>query len=86
MVKALADRQYLMERLKNDFSYHSPKTIQTAQDHEAMRDRCLGLAILLVDHCPPGRELDNALTKMEEVMFWANAAIARHQGVENETS
>jgi hypothetical protein len=32
----------------------------------------------LVDLMPPGREASLAATKMEEAMFWANAAIARH--------
>ena len=28
--------------------------------------------------CPDSRELALAITKLEEVVFWANAAIARH--------
>jgi hypothetical protein len=33
----------------------------------------------LVERCPEGRELSLALSNLEEVMFWANAAIARNQ-------
>ncbi len=29
--------------------------------------------------CPDSRELSLAITHLEEVVFWANAAIARHE-------
>lgn len=32
---------------------------------------------VLCNVCPSSRELSLALTKLEEVVFWANAAIAR---------
>lgn len=34
-------------------------------------------ATAIHEHCPPGRERALALTKLEEVVMWANAAIAR---------
>ena len=34
---------------------------------------------MLVDECPDSRELSVALTKLEEAVMWANAAIARNE-------
>lgn len=36
------------------------------------------LAILILNTVPEGIEQTNALTRLEEVMFWSNAGIARH--------
>ncbi len=36
------------------------------------------LAGLIDMTCPDGREKSLAITKLEEVVFWANAGIARH--------
>jgi hypothetical protein len=40
---------------------------------------CLSLARFIDDTLPPGREKSLAITKLEEVMFWANAGLARQQ-------
>lgn len=37
------------------------------------------VAFNLIQHCPPSYELDIALTRLEEVVMWANAAIARNE-------
>lgn len=42
-----------------------------------VRERCKALGTLIEKSTRPGREQQLALTKLEEVMFWANAAIAR---------
>ena len=63
--------------LDNRFAYHPPKNENTAQTHGLIRDNCRGLAAMLDAHCPDSRELSLAITKLEEVMYWANAAIAR---------
>jgi hypothetical protein len=44
---------------------------------EMVREACNLLGHTLNQACPDGREKSVALTKLEEVMFWANAAIAR---------
>ncbi|SIO37953.1 hypothetical protein SAMN05444166_4230 [Singulisphaera sp. GP187] len=67
-----------IEELENRFLHHAPKKDQ-AQRYERNRAHALTLAARLVDHCPPSRELSLALTKLEEVVFWANAAIARNE-------
>lgn len=61
--------------LENRFSYH-PATKDTAPQHARVRDECLIFAIWLDDHLPDGRDKAVAFTKLQEVMHWANSAIA----------
>lgn len=74
------------EVLKKDFHrrcrYYKPANPATALAHETVRAKIDWAGSVLVSLCPPGRELSLALTKLEEAMMWANAAIARNQGVE----
>lgn len=58
------------------FMYHGPKKMQT-EIYEEIRTKGREFAYILADYCPEGRELDIALMKLEEVVMWANAAIAR---------
>lgn len=67
----------LRVRIEHDFDYHAP-TGGKVQAHKDIRHLCRDVAHLLVDACPESRERSLALTKLEEVMFWANAAIARN--------
>jgi hypothetical protein len=64
------------DRIDRDFTAHSlsPEKITYTN---SMRESCAGLAMFIMDHVPEGREQSIALTKLEEVMFWANAGIAR---------
>lgn len=66
----------LEARIENDFTYHAP-TIGSAATFAAMRAQAKEFALAIVRHTPAGREQSLALTKLEEVVFWANAAIAR---------
>lgn len=59
------------------FSHHPPRNQDDIQLHAAVRGEFMQLAHNLTAMCPPGRELSLVLTKLEEAMFWANAAIAR---------
>jgi hypothetical protein len=43
-----------------------------------MRGEARAFAETVIQLCPPGRETSLAVTKIEEAMFWANAAIARN--------
>lgn len=63
--------------LENRFNYHKPDEAK-AGVHEGVRGECKGLAYTLNELLPEGREKSLAITKLEEVMFWANAAIARN--------
>lgn len=65
-------------RNANDFLHHAPHGDQIARYGE-VRQRCKALADWLLTTCPPSRERSLARTKLEEVMFWANASIARNE-------
>ena len=64
--------------LKNRFTYHAPKQGQPER-YNAVRLEYLAIARVISIECPPSPELSRALTKLEESVFWANAAIARNE-------
>lgn len=70
--------QETKDRIDRDFTYHSPKNDQP-QKYEELRAHAKELALLMNVACPPSRELSLAMTKLEEAVFWANAAIARNE-------
>lgn len=65
--------------LDNRFGYHKPQSEEVVNKHGNIRAECRALADTLTENCPESRELSLAITKLEEVMMWANAAIARNQ-------
>ncbi len=71
------------EDLKNRFSYHEPADDSVAMRHESVRHACLTAAQGVLYDTPPGREQSLAITKLEEAMRWANAAIARKPPLED---
>jgi hypothetical protein len=66
--------------LENRFTYHAPKPGQP-ELYEQIRFAGLNFALLIDRHTPECRELSTAITKIEEAVMWANAAIARHGGI-----
>lgn len=68
----------IMEDLENRFSYHAPAGTQTIR-YENIRQKAKEIAIMLEALCPTSRELSLAITNLEQCVFWANAAIARHE-------
>jgi hypothetical protein len=66
------------DRITNNFTYHAPVPDQLPR-YEQIRKEGKELALLLEVLCPQSRELSLALTKLEEVVMWANAAIARNE-------
>lgn len=64
--------------LTNRFTYHAPKDGQPVK-YEAIREIALEFSVFLARHTPKSREQSLALTHLEEVVFWANAAIARNE-------
>ncbi|WP_099021299.1 Acb2/Tad1 domain-containing protein [Mycolicibacterium palauense] len=64
--------------LKHRFKFHAAETRDRRVAHESVRSELYITALELDRIVPPGREKSLAITKLEEAMFWANAAIARH--------
>lgn len=64
--------------LASRFTYHPPKEGQP-EKYERIREEAHELAKTLVELCPSSRELSRALTAMDDVVFNANAAIARRE-------
>lgn len=63
--------------IDNRFRHHPPRDTGVVAAHEAAREGCRRLARWLDEELPDGREKALAITNLEQVMFWANAAIAR---------
>ena len=63
--------------IEKRFTYHSPK----GREHrfQTLRDNAKSLAYEIKKQCPDSRERSLALTKLEEVIMWANASIAREE-------
>lgn len=68
----------LATRLENDHSYHQPFGDQ-ANRYEAVRRLAKEFGLELLHMCPPSRELSLALTHLEDVVYNANASIARNE-------
>lgn len=65
-----------MSDIDNRFDYHAP-TAEKRVLHEEVRAQVKMTAAFIDELVPDGREKALALTKLEEALFWANAAIAR---------
>lgn len=65
--------------LDKRFAYHTNRTTETGKRHETIRRECRTLAIVINNFVPDGREKSTALSRLEEVMMWATAGIARNQ-------
>jgi hypothetical protein len=69
------------DQLRQRFQFHPPRDNVTADKHDRVRSACLDAAEELVKATGAvSREQSLAITKLEEAMFWANAAIAREVG------
>jgi len=58
------------------FTYHAPMGDQV-EVYSIIRTRVKDIAYMLNEFCPESREKSLAITKLEEAVMWANAAIAR---------
>lgn len=63
--------------LENRFSYHKPNDEQQ-KIYPLIRDKSKEFAYLIKKYVPNSREQSCALTKLEEVVMWANAGISRN--------
>lgn len=66
-----------IEDLTNRFSYHPPSKDRVLL-HESIRENGQVLALILNEQLPESREKSLAITHLEEVVMWANAALARN--------
>ena len=70
------------DELAHRFAYHPPRTSDIADQHQAVRNQLGRVAQDFEYRLPDSREKSLAFTKLEEAMFWANAAIARIKNYE----
>jgi len=68
--------------IENTFTYHPPVPGQTER-YEALREGGRVLAFNINGRCPDCREKSVALTKLQECIMWANAAIAINENNQN---
>ncbi len=68
----------LMKRLERDFQHHAPKDDQIER-YLIIRSAGRQLAEIIAKYTPTSREQSLAITKIEESVMWANAAIARNE-------
>jgi hypothetical protein len=66
------------QQIAKAFVYHAPKDDQPER-YVALRSKAQELADLIVTLTPESREQSLALTKLEEAVMFANAAIARNE-------
>lgn len=66
-----------VESITHRFTYHAPKEGQPKL-YEDLRASARELALDILGSCPQSRERQIAVQKLEEAVFWANAAIARN--------
>ena len=66
------------KQIAEAFVYHAPKDDQRER-YAVIRNRARELAQVIAQSTPESREQSLALTKLEEAVMFANAAIARHE-------
>lgn len=66
------------QKVENNFTYHPVKPGQE-EKYKDIRGRAKVFAESIYFLCPTSRERSLALTKLEEVVMWANASIARNE-------
>lgn len=64
--------------IEHRFDFHPATTEEKQSEHTSVRETLKNAALWVDEKVPDGREKALAITKMEEAMFWANAAIARN--------
>lgn len=70
----------LKDDLETRFTFHAPGGDQPER-YKAIRGLAKQFAETIDACCPDSREKSLAVTKLEESVMWANASIARREGV-----
>jgi len=71
-------RELTEQDIESRFTYHAPKGNQPER-YGLIRDFGKQFARDINVLCPDSREKTIALTKLDEVIMWANASIARNE-------
>jgi hypothetical protein len=66
------------DQILRSFTYHAPAGNQ-AERYVAIRNKARELAWLIAESTPESREQSSALTRLDEVVMHANAAVARNE-------
>jgi hypothetical protein len=74
----LSITQKQADELDKRFTYHAPKPGQP-KVYTALRNKAREFALMVMESTPESREQALALTKIEQSVMWANAAIARNE-------
>lgn len=69
-----------MRNLESDYRPYQP-TADQARKMEVVRGKAKDLAYAVYRLVPGSREQSSALSRLDEVVFWANAGITRNTGV-----
>lgn len=75
----------VLDQIERSFTYHPPVGDQPER-YVAIREASKQLAHALVRLTPESREQELALTRLEEAVMFANAAIARNERIVNARS
>ena len=67
-----------LARVERDYIYHLPTEDQVIR-YRYIRNAAKDFAVMLMASCPKSRELSLALTHLDGVVMFANAAIARNE-------
>ena len=67
-----------MSEIESRFTYYAPNG-NKPEKYVSIRSEAKNLAIKICQYVPESREQSIAITKLEEVVMWANAGIARYE-------
>lgn len=84
--EAKEELKMAVQEIERRFKYYEPTDYDTIEKHQDLRAFALQFAYMVNSFCPEGREKALALTKIEEAVMWANAAIARGTAEQEENN
>jgi hypothetical protein len=71
------EQQRALDAIESAYTYHPP-TPEQQERYTRLRQRAKELATLIIVTTPASREQSLALTNLEQAIYFAQAAIARH--------
>ena len=76
-VKRKDEKEFLMQRVLNSLSYHKPPD-HIQDDCERLRAAYKHMAVVAIETCPVGPELEFALRELENSLMWAIKSLVLH--------